>query len=171
MPCYDSASGGKNLLAILSEAFYKWTPNMKETQSVISKPPSTTSKHPNQPDAHIFYPATSAHLSQSDFGVLFPWVTTRVFGAKDPERLLRLNARAILQVLRESGVPVSNTSAKDLELEDATWTEQGSTQDTDDLEQNQRQRSWLDQCGSRDRGRPRFGTFGPSGGSNLRRYA
>lgn len=117
MPCYDSVAGGKNLLAILSEGFFKWSANCNETKRIVSKP--SDSKYPDQAGPHIFYPISSAHLSQSDFGVLFPWVTTKVFGAKDPERVLRLNTRAILQVLRESGTRVANTSAKDLELGDA----------------------------------------------------
>ncbi|KAI4647467.1 uncharacterized protein J4E79_010325 [Alternaria viburni] len=118
MPCYDSPSGGKNLLAIASEGFYNWSSNFRETKSILSPPSPQSSKHTNQPGPHIFYPIASAHLSQSDFGVLFPWVTTKVFGAKEPERVLRLNTRAILQMLRENGARVANTSAADLELED-----------------------------------------------------
>ncbi|KAI4640368.1 hypothetical protein J4E93_008574 [Alternaria ventricosa] len=117
MPCYDAPSGGKNLLAIASEGFYNWSSNFRETKSILAPPSPSQSKYANQPGPHIFYPIASAHLSQSDFGVLFPWVTTKVFGAKEPERVLRLNTRAILQVLRENGVRVANTSAADLELD------------------------------------------------------
>ncbi|KAI4953396.1 hypothetical protein J4E91_002243 [Alternaria rosae] len=117
MPCYDSPSGGKNLLAIASEGFYNWSSNFRETKSILAPPSSSQSKYNNQPGPHIFYPIASAHLSQSDFGVLFPWVTTKVFGAKEPERVLRLNTRAVLQMLRENGVRVANTSAEDLELD------------------------------------------------------
>jgi platelet-activating factor acetylhydrolase len=117
MPCYDSPSGGKNLLAIASEGFYNWSSNFRETKSILAPPSSSQSKYNNQPGPHIFYPIASAHLSQSDFGVLFPWVTTKVFGAKEPERVLRLNTRAVLQMLRDNGVRVANTSAEDLELD------------------------------------------------------
>ncbi|KAF2656139.1 hypothetical protein K491DRAFT_692340 [Lophiostoma macrostomum CBS 122681] len=117
MPCYNSPDGGHNLLAILSEAFYKWSPNLQETKQVVAKP---SNSNPDIPGPHIFYPIASAHLSQSDFGVLFPWVTTKVFGAKEPERVLKLNIRAILQVLRNSGVEVADTSVEDLELEGTT---------------------------------------------------
>ncbi|EAQ90545.1 hypothetical protein CHGG_02480 [Chaetomium globosum CBS 148.51] len=58
---------------------------------------------------HFFYVESSAHLSQSDFGVLFPWLTKRVFKSDNPERVLRLNVRAVLQFLRENGVPVAGT--------------------------------------------------------------
>ncbi|KAF2470942.1 uncharacterized protein BDR25DRAFT_303529 [Lindgomyces ingoldianus] len=116
MPCYASPGGGSNLLAILSEAFYKWTSNFKETKQVIAKPsPTDNSK---QPGPHIFYPIASAHLSQSDFGILFPWVTTKIFGAKEPERVLRLNVRAILQVLRNNNKEVASTSIRDLEIDE-----------------------------------------------------
>ena len=58
---------------------------------------------------HFFYVDASAHLSQSDFGVLFPWLTKRVFKSDNPERVLRLNVRAVLQFLRGNGVPVAGT--------------------------------------------------------------
>lgn len=119
MPCYNSLKGGSNLIAILSEAFYKWSANYDATQVAIAKPSNADS---NLPGAHIFYPISSAHLSQSDFGILFPWVTTKVFGAKDPERVLRLNTRAILQVLRNGGVEVASTGVGDLEIDQKNAT-------------------------------------------------
>jgi len=130
MPSYDAPTGGKNLLAILSEGFYKWTSNFNEVQRTLAKPSNAKSKHPNQSGPHIFYPTSSAHLSQSDFGVLFPWVTTKIFGVKEPERVLKLNTRAILQVLRESGIRVANTSAQDLEIDVATAKDKSLGQDT-----------------------------------------
>lgn len=130
MPCYDSVAGGKNLLAIASEGFYNWGSNFRETKRIIAKPSTSQSKFPNQAGPHIFYPISSAHLSQSDFGVLFPWVTTKVFGAKEPERVLKLNTRAILEVLRGSGVRVANTSAQDLELDDVVAKDKNLAHDT-----------------------------------------
>lgn len=126
MPSYDAAAGGSNLLAILSEGFYKWSSNLNETKRIIARPANSKA----QRGPHIFYPISSAHLSQSDFGVLFPWATAKVFGAKEPERVLRLNTRAILQVLRESGVEVGKTSLEDLEIDAALATEKGIDQDT-----------------------------------------
>jgi platelet-activating factor acetylhydrolase len=127
MPSYTSPAGGKNLLAILSEGFYNWKSNFNEVQRILAKPVSAAS---NQPGPHIFYPISSAHLSQSDFGVLFPWVTTKIFGAKEPERVLRLNTRAILQVMRDSGIRVANTSTQDLEISDADAKDKNIAQDT-----------------------------------------
>lgn len=112
LPSYTSPSGGRNILAILSEGFYKWTSNLQETKRVIAPPAS----HPQQPGPHIFYPLASAHLSQSDFGILFPWATAKVFGARDPARVLRLNSRAMLQLLRDAGTEVAPTSVADLEF-------------------------------------------------------
>ncbi|KAH6642978.1 platelet-activating factor acetylhydrolase [Boeremia exigua] len=113
MPSYASPRGGANLLAILSEGFYKWASNTQETKRTIARPASA----PSLPGPHIFYPVASAHLSQSDFGVLFPWATAKVFGAREPARVLRLNARAVLQLLRDSGCEVASTSVADLEFE------------------------------------------------------
>jgi platelet-activating factor acetylhydrolase len=127
MPSYTSPTGGKNLLAILSEGFYNWKSNFNEVKRTLAKPRNAASK---QPGPHIFYPISSAHLSQSDFGVLFPWVTTKIFGAKEPERVLRLNTRAILQVMRDSGIRVANTSAQDLEINDADARDKNIAQDT-----------------------------------------
>lgn len=115
LPAYTTPSpNGSSILAILSEGFYKWTSNMSETKRLVS-PPSSSAPVTHGP--HIFYPLHSAHLSQSDFGVLFPWATAKVFGAREPERVLRLNVRAILQVLRNNGTHVSATSAADREVE------------------------------------------------------
>lgn len=130
MPSYDSPTGGQSLLAILSEGFYNWKSNFNEVKRILAKPATAKSTHANQSGPHIFYPISSAHLSQSDFGVLFPWMTTKIFGAKEPERVLRLNTRAILQVMRNSGIRVGNTSARDLELSGDHATETNLVHDT-----------------------------------------
>lgn len=114
LPAFNSR-GGSPPLAILSEAFFRWTSNMQGTKRAISSPVGEKSALEAKP--HIFYSISSAHLSQSDFGPLFPWATRKIFKAEDPERTLRLNVRAILESLRRSGVQVADTSALDMELE------------------------------------------------------
>lgn len=144
MPCYDSPAGGSNLLSILSEAFYKWTSNLNDTKRIVSKPTGSQAKHPDQPGPHIFYPVASAHLSQSDFGILFPWITTKVFGVKEPERVLRLNARAMLQIMRNADLEVAATRKDDLELADVQGLEQGVPQDVKILSHaNDSVRGWI----------------------------
>ncbi|KAL5120456.1 hypothetical protein ACEQ8H_001746 [Pleosporales sp. CAS-2024a] len=128
MPSYDTSAGGKNILAILSEGFFNWKSNYNEVKRVLARPTGAKSKSP--PGPYIFYPVSSAHLSQSDFGVLFPWVTTKIFGTKEPERVLRLNTRAILQVMRESGIRVANTSPQDLEMTEVHAKNNSTSQDT-----------------------------------------
>ena len=120
LPSYvPDGPGGANLLAILSEAFFKWRGNLTQTKRVLSCDPSTEHPAPSaRPGARIFYPVSSAHLSQSDFGILFPRVTKMVFKADNPERTLRLNTRAILQVMRENGFEVADTSKIDMEEEE-----------------------------------------------------
>lgn len=116
LPCYaPTGPGGISTLAVLSEGFYKWTSNMEETLRLVGKPASSAPA--SLRGAHVFYPTSSAHLSQSDFGILFPWATAKAFGSKEPARVLRLNTRAVLQVLRNSGVQVEPTSAADLEFD------------------------------------------------------
>ena len=108
--------GGSNVLAILSETFVKWKENLKHTKRMLaSDPSSTTSPSEKQQGVLVFYPVGSAHLSQSDFGVLFPWITKKICNAQEPERTLRLNVRATLQMLRERGYEVAPTSRIDME--------------------------------------------------------
>ncbi|KYK61678.1 phospholipase A2 [Drechmeria coniospora] len=118
-----SASGGRALLAVESEAFFKWTEHLHLTARILSPDPSATvvtSEMFERPggvkhaEPNFFYVVHSAHLSQSDFGILFPWLTSKVFGAENPERVLRLNLRAQLQLFRVNGFPVAPTHADDL---------------------------------------------------------
>jgi platelet-activating factor acetylhydrolase len=144
MPSYapdaPNPSGGANLLAILSEGFFKWNSNMQETKRVVAKPSSLP---PSIPGPHIFYPIASAHLSQSDFGILFPWATAKVFGAREPERVLRLNTRAALQVLRNAGIEVAATSAADLEFDGVETTKVIPNDDSILSTRKERVRGWV----------------------------
>ena len=126
LPMYadkPSAAGGKALMAIESESFFKWTAHLHTTAKILSPEPSAPAVAPGSferpsgvrlSEPNFFYVQNSAHLNQSDFGLLFPWLTRRVFGAEEPERALRLNVRAILQMLRVNHVPVARTWAGDL---------------------------------------------------------
>ncbi|KAI4140916.1 MAG: hypothetical protein L6R39_005604 [Caloplaca ligustica] len=117
LPCYaPEGPGGRNLLAILSEAFFKWGNNLSELKRTVSEDPSLEiPANKSHPAPYIFYPESSAHLSQSDFGLLYPWFTKKAFKAQEPVRTLRLNTRAILEVLRRNGTDVADTSALDKE--------------------------------------------------------
>lgn len=117
LPCYaPNGPGGRNVVAVLSEAFFKWSSNLNQLKRTISEDPSldtpVVKKHPAP---YVFYPVSSAHLSQSDFGILFPWLTRKAFKAEDPARMLRLNTRAKLEVMRSNGIEVADTSAIDME--------------------------------------------------------
>ena len=134
MPCYSpSGPGGTVLLAVLSEVFFKWRAHLQETKRVLSEAPASDTPVHTKSGPRFFYRINSAHLSQSDFGILFPWVTTNILGAKEPERTLRLNVRAILQVLRDAGIKVADTSRIDMEEEKANLNEvaasEGKNQD------------------------------------------
>lgn len=123
LPCYaPGGSGGSSVLAILSETFYKWRGNMDDMKLACIEDPTDESSASSRPP-FFFYPKSSAHLSQSDFAVLFPRVTRMAFKAEDPERCIQLNIRAMLQLLRENGFEVSSTSKSNLPeytAEDAT---------------------------------------------------
>lgn len=120
-PCYtEGGAGGASLLAVESQAFYKWRAHLKATKRLLSPDPSSLvyDYKNGTPKPNFFYAATSAHLSQSDFGVLFPWVGKRFLAIEDPERIVRLNVRAVMQMMRENGLQVGKTSHTDMELED-----------------------------------------------------
>lgn len=126
LPAYadvPTAPGGSALLAVESEAFYKWTEHLHLKARLLSPDPSAkfVTSHMYErpggvklPEPNFFYVVNSAHLSQSDFGILFPWLTKKIFDADQPERVLRLNLRAQLQLLRTNGIPVARTWAGDL---------------------------------------------------------
>lgn len=126
LPLYDdkaSAAGGTALLAVESEAFYKWTEHLHAKARLLSPSPAAktvSSQSFERPsgiklaEPNFFYVVNSAHLNQSDFGILFPWLTKRIFSAEQPERALRLNLRAQLQLFRANGVPVARTYSGDL---------------------------------------------------------
>ncbi|KAH0497801.1 hypothetical protein TgHK011_005086 [Trichoderma gracile] len=126
LPLYadvPSAPGGTALLAVESEAFFKWTEHLHATARLLSPDPSAKVVTPavferpsgnKLPEPNLFYVASSAHLSQSDFGILFPLLTRKIFNAVEPERALRLNLRAQLQLLRANGIPVARTWIGDL---------------------------------------------------------
>ena len=112
LPCYSTKSpGGKALVGVLSEGFHKWTGNLNNVKCAFS-PPATY----NGPEPGLFYPVASQHFSQSDFGILFPWLTERFMHAAEPERVLKLNMRAVLQMMRNCGHDVAATSAADMDL-------------------------------------------------------
>lgn len=57
----------------------------------------------------IFIPS-SAHLSQSDFGLLFPRLTRYLMNAQEPAETINLNVRAIMSVMRGAGLEIESHS-------------------------------------------------------------
>ncbi|KAL1636682.1 hypothetical protein SLS58_009669 [Diplodia intermedia] len=150
LPCYaPEGPGGTTLLAILSEAFVKWTDHFQETKRRLSEDPSSDAPKQTKPAPHFFYPLGSAHLSQSDFGILFRWVVKKVLKTDEPERYMKLNVRAILQMLRENGFEVAGTSRIDMEEAEASGEKEAqvaatdSTGDTKILATNGEIRGWV----------------------------
>jgi platelet-activating factor acetylhydrolase len=62
----------------------------------------------------MFFVQKSQHFNQSDFGVLFPVIAKRFTKAVEPEQILELNNRAIVQMLREAGIEVAGESDEDI---------------------------------------------------------
>lgn len=111
LPCWAAETDARrsNVLAIMSEAFHNWSGLLQRTKSLLSADPekgAVASKEADGRSPRLFYAPKTAHLSQSDFGCLFPWIGRRVLNAENPERTILLNVRAILQLFRERGVHV-----------------------------------------------------------------
>lgn len=62
----------------------------------------------------MFYVQRSQHFNQSDFGILFPWLARRMTKAEEPERILELNNRAMVQVIREAGIEIAGEDDKEI---------------------------------------------------------
>ncbi len=116
MPCYTgSGPGGAAILSIFSEGFFKWRKNLQDTKRALCPPKPEGADTSDWSSPHLFYPVGSAHLSQSDFAILFPILTKVAFKALDPDRTLTLNIRAILQHLRHNGIEVAETELPEAE--------------------------------------------------------
>ncbi|KAF1985523.1 hypothetical protein K402DRAFT_421816 [Aulographum hederae CBS 113979] len=145
LPCYSSATapGGTNLLGVLSAAFYNWRSNREDSKRALSQSLTGTT---TLPGPHLFYPENSAHLSQSDFGILFPWLTKKLSKAEEPERTLVLNARAILEVMRGAGLEVAGTTEADFDIcgdESNKDEEEGPGRDSRILAKTGEVRGWV----------------------------
>lgn len=136
MPSFTSGGqGGKSIVSILSQGFYNWTGNFNDAKRATAPP---RDYHGPNPNPYLFYPKGSQHFSQSDFGILFPLVTSRFLKAMEPERVLKLNMRAVLQMLRENDVEVANTSTEDREV-----GEEEDTKDDKAILEDQGVRGWV----------------------------
>ena len=85
------------------------TRDSNSTSASSLQPQSFDIKRSNTPsplDPHLYHIPNTAHLSQSDFGVLFPNVTRYLMNAENPVETIQLNVRAILAVLRGVGFDV-----------------------------------------------------------------
>jgi platelet-activating factor acetylhydrolase len=145
LPCYaPGGPGGSAVLAVESQAFFKWRIHLKATKRLLSSNPASDTPSPDsRPPPHFYYPVNSAHLSQSDFGTLFPWFTKRMFAVEEPERIMKLNVRATLQLLRERGINVAPTSAADMELETEDGGEMVTNDDTKIFSKDGGVRNWV----------------------------
>lgn len=120
LPAYTpGGAGGKSIVSVLSQGFFNWSGNCNDVKRAIS-PPKGYNGSTEGP--YCFYPANSQHFSQSDFGILFPNITRKFLKAEEPERVLKLNMRAVLQMLRENGIEIAATSKEDMELTEDTKT-------------------------------------------------
>lgn len=122
LPAYSTGgSGGKAILAVLSEGFTAGIA-IGRNNDVHSLPsprliPAFGRKKGCRPLVHLeFSIRQSVHLGQSDFGILFPWLAKKAFKSEEPERTITLNTRAILEVWRNNGAEVADTSRKNMEV-------------------------------------------------------
>ena len=113
LPCFaDDHGPTSTVLSVMSEQFYNWQELRERTRLVLSGKPEQSGVDVEELEEkraggpRLFYVKGSAHLNHSDFGVLFPVTTKRLLGAAEPDRIMNLNVRAILQLLRENSIPM-----------------------------------------------------------------
>ena len=86
-------------LHVISEQFLKWQENYRAIGPLLQESRSASSF------ARAFYLKGSAHLSQSDFHLLFPRVCRHYFHAhSDAEKNMDVNIRAGIEFLRQAGI-------------------------------------------------------------------
>ena len=86
--------------------------NALSAQSSLKQSPDR--QHQKTRGPHMFYVQKSQHFNHSDFGILFPWIARRFTKAEEPERILELNVRAMVQVVREAGIEVAGLDDKEI---------------------------------------------------------
>lgn len=64
--------------------------------------------------SRMFYVQRSQHFNHSDFGILFPFLARRFTKAEEPEWILELNTRAMVQAMREAGIEMVGTDDRDI---------------------------------------------------------
>ncbi|KAF4550787.1 Platelet-activating factor acetylhydrolase-like protein 2 [Elsinoe fawcettii] len=102
LPAFEQGGkGGKKVLAIVSEGFWKWKQNLEEVRRLLR--PTRQGVEPGR----AWYAVGSRHFSQSDFGVLFSWLLERFSKAANGRELLEGNVRLINQMLKEDGVDLA----------------------------------------------------------------
>lgn len=85
-------------------------PSRTSTPNPTSTSPSSLADQKTSPSLYLI--PHSAHLSQSDFGLLFPNLTRYLMKAQDPQKTIELNVRAILAVMRGRGLEIEHFQPK-----------------------------------------------------------
>ncbi|KAL9048399.1 MAG: hypothetical protein Q9162_007746 [Coniocarpon cinnabarinum] len=133
LPAYQDPATEPPYLTVMSQAFYEWRSNREEILQAFKPPADYPAQFQNP---LIFYPAASAHLSQSDFGPLFPRLTKYLAKAEEPTRLIALNVRAILEMLRRRGIEVEKYNLEQAgeaaELDEDGWVDLGDEREAGD---------------------------------------
>lgn len=120
LPTYlvsDPNQSGRAALSIMSTTFFNYRDIAKNTRRVLShRPADEDPSLGGSPGPFAYYVSKAAHLSQSDFGILFSLVSTNFIKTQSPERILKLNTRAICEFLRLNGVAVSPPTKDDFSI-------------------------------------------------------
>ncbi|ETN46801.1 uncharacterized protein HMPREF1541_00990 [Cyphellophora europaea CBS 101466] len=111
--------------------------------------------------ARLFHIPHSAHLSQSDFGPLFPTLTRVLMKAVDPNGTMVMNVRAVTQTMRNAGIQgiarvddakVREARRKERERETGLWDRFfGGKQTLPEEEEKEEPRDDILEKGQRDK--------------------
>ena len=150
-PTPSSSSTPTAVLAIMSSEFTGYSELLRRMKALLSPDPvstleklesfSSSTASGSMPEARstasssetltnletqplLFTVPHSAHLSQSDFGPLFPYLNKRFLKVDDPDAKIQVNVRAILQMMRMNGVEVGSVLPEEKMEEKKGWDEE-----------------------------------------------
>ena len=106
---HDSRSPARSLTRHISRGSGLSSPSHNSSQKASPDGHGEKSQGP-----HMFFVQRSQHFNQSDFGILFPWIAKRFTKAEEPERILELTTRAMVQVIREAGIEVAGENDQEI---------------------------------------------------------
>ena len=116
------------------------SPSPNPSPNTLTPSSSLTSLSTHLPTTNaprLFTIPQSAHLSQSDFGLLFPTLTRYLMKCVDPVEIINLNVRGILAVMRGVGLDVRRIDRAGRSKGEGNWWRRGAEREEMEAEEEE----------------------------------